>query len=201
MTTLMQHTTRATKTASPRKPRVAHGTKEESNSLVRLLGVLDLFTPSAPAWSTDALIQSLGKSRSNGYRYIKALSDVGLLAPVSNGHYVLGPRIVELDRQIRQCDPLYNAAGPSDEATGIREPAFRTALCAIQRFGPLRPRGAHAGQPTYPLYSRTDSPSVSGGRVENNPALFAPVPIAQLVHETRQDHRNLGSGIRLGVVP
>ena len=65
---------------------------------MRLLGLLDLFSPAAPAWSTEALIQSLGMSRSNGYRYIKALSDVGLMAPVSNGHYILGPRIVELDR-------------------------------------------------------------------------------------------------------
>ena len=91
-------------------PAPAQRDDEGSKSLVRLLGLLDLFTPAAPAWSTHALIQSLGSSRSTGYRYVKALTDVGLLAPVSNGHYILGPRIVELDRQIRQCDPLYNAA-------------------------------------------------------------------------------------------
>src|SRR5688572_12073091 len=105
----MQHTPRSSTKSSRRRPRPARRTKDGSNSLVRLLGVLDLFTPGSPAWSTDALIRSLDMSRSNGYRYIKALSDVGLIAPVSDGHYVLGPRIVELDRQIRQCDPLYNA--------------------------------------------------------------------------------------------
>ena len=130
MTTLMQHTTKAIRASSPRKPRAARRTKDGSNSLVRLLGVLDLFTPSAPAWSTDALIQSLGKSRSNGYRYIKALSDVGLLAPVSDGHYVLGPRIVELDRQIRQCDPLYNAAGPAMKRL-VSASHHSALLCAL----------------------------------------------------------------------
>src|SRR5258706_7932684 len=83
-----------------------------SNSLARTVGLLNLFTPAAPMWSTDDLIQSHGMSRSSGYRYIKALADVGLIAPVSNGYYILGPRIVELDRQIRQCDPVYIAGGP-----------------------------------------------------------------------------------------
>ena len=193
----MPHATKTSKTSSTRKPRATRRAKDGSNSLVRLLGVLDLFTPAAPAWSTDALIRSLGMSRSNGYRYIKALSDVGLIAPVSNGHYVLGPRIVELDRQIRQCDPLYNAAGPAMKRLGIGEPALRAALCAIQRLRPVRARRAYAGQPAYPLYSWSDAPFVPGCRVQDHPALSAPVPIAQLVHEARKDHRNVWSGIRL----
>lgn len=101
-----------------------------SNSLARLLGVLDLFTPAAPAWPTNALIKSLGMSRSTGYRYIKALADVRLLTPVSNGHYVLGPRIIELDRQIRQCDPLYNAAGPAMRWLYSKS-GYSVTLCAL----------------------------------------------------------------------
>ena len=124
----MPQTRRKRKT--PLKARAIRRTKDGSNSLVRLLGLLDLFTPAAPAWSTDSLIQSLGMSRSNGYRYIKALSDVGLLAPVADGHYVLGPRIVELDRQIRQCDPLYNAAGPAMKHL-VSESRHSALLCAL----------------------------------------------------------------------
>src|SRR5688572_12073093 len=126
----MQHTPRSSTKSSRRRPRPARRTKDGSNSLVRLLGVLDLFTPGAPAWSTDALIRSLDMSRSNGYRYIKALSDVGLIAPVSDGHYVLGPRIVELDRQIRQCDPLYNAAGPAMKRL-VSASQHSALLCAL----------------------------------------------------------------------
>ena len=124
---------RTTKVHSPlqvKNPRATQNSKGGSNSLVRLLGLLDLFSPAAPAWSTEALIQSLGMSRSNGYRYIKALSDVGLMAPVSNGHYILGPRIVELDRQIRQCDPLYNAAGPSIKRL-VADSGHSALLCAL----------------------------------------------------------------------
>ena len=77
-----------------------------------MLGLLDVFTREAPSWSADALIHAAGISRSTAYRYIRALSAAGLLSAVADGHYVLGPRITELDRQIRQCDPLYNAAGP-----------------------------------------------------------------------------------------
>ena len=130
MASSVRHAANAHSAKQPKKPRAARSTKDGSNSLVRLLGLLDLFTPGAPAWSTDGLIQSLAMSRSNGYRYIKALSDVGLLAPVSNGHYVLGPRIVELDRQIRQCDPLYNAAGPAMKRL-VAASRQSSLLCAL----------------------------------------------------------------------
>ncbi|MDR6858783.1 IclR family transcriptional regulator C-terminal domain-containing protein [Variovorax guangxiensis] len=97
-----------------------------SNSLVKLLDVLDLFTPAAPVWSSEELIRSQGLSRSTGYRYIKALSDAGLLAAVANGHYILGPRIIQLDHQIRQCDPLYISAD------GMLEPLVEATGCSAQ---------------------------------------------------------------------
>ncbi len=101
-----------------------------SNSLARTVGLLNLFTPTAPIWSTEAIIQSHGMSRSSGYRYIKALADVGLIAAVANGYYILGPRIVELDRQIRQCDPLYIAGGPVMKAL-VTETGHSALLCAL----------------------------------------------------------------------
>ncbi|MGF6700400.1 DNA-binding IclR family transcriptional regulator [Paraburkholderia sp. MM5496-R1] len=101
-----------------------------SNSLARTVGLLNLFTPTSPIWSTEALIQSHGMSRSSGYRYIKALADVGLIAAVSNGYYILGPRIVELDRQIRQCDPLYIAGGPVMKEL-VAETGHSALLCAL----------------------------------------------------------------------
>jgi DNA-binding IclR family transcriptional regulator len=100
------------------------------NSLARTVGLLNLFTPEAPMWSTDALIQSHGMSRSSGYRYIKALADVGLIAPVSNGYYILGPRIVELDLQIRQSDPLYIAGGPVMKSL-VEATNHSSLLCAL----------------------------------------------------------------------
>lgn len=80
---------------------------DQQNSLARMLGLLDLFTPSASVRPVSDLVNYLGTSRSTSYRYIKALHEAGLIEAVGNGHYVLGPRIVEFDRQIRMSDPLY----------------------------------------------------------------------------------------------
>jgi DNA-binding IclR family transcriptional regulator len=74
-----------------------------------MLGLLDAFTPEAPVRSAEELIARSGGSRSSGYRYIQTLQRAGLIAPVASGSYVLGPRILELDRQIRLCDPIFNA--------------------------------------------------------------------------------------------
>jgi DNA-binding IclR family transcriptional regulator len=116
------------KSGASRPYKVVRATSEDgpANSLVRLLDILSLFTPAAPAWSSEELIRSQGISRSSGYRYIKVLSDADLLAPVSDGHYILGPRILRLDHQIRQCDPLYLAAA------GLLEPLVAETGCSAQ---------------------------------------------------------------------
>lgn len=77
-----------------------------------MLGLLDLFTPAAPAWSTENLIRVSGTSRSTCYRYIKALQAAGLLTPVAGGSWMLGPRIIELDRTQRLCDPVAAGGDP-----------------------------------------------------------------------------------------
>lgn len=75
-----------------------------------MLNVLDLFSEAEPVWSTADIIEALETSRSTGYRYIKTLHDAGLLTTVRNGFYSLGPRIIEMDLQIRQTDPLLLAS-------------------------------------------------------------------------------------------
>ena len=82
------------------------------SSLEKMLTLLDVFTVAAPAWSTDDLIRFSGTSRSTCYRYIKVLQDAGLLTPVSGGAWMLGPRIIELDRTMRLCDPVAIGGGP-----------------------------------------------------------------------------------------
>lgn len=110
----------------PRKSAASATEAAPSNSLERLLDILNLFTSAAPAWSSEDLIRSLGVSRSTGYRYIKLLSDAGLVAAVSDGHYILGPRIIELDHQIRQCDPL------TLSSDGLLEPLVAETGCTAQ---------------------------------------------------------------------
>ena len=77
-----------------------------------MLALLDVFTPTAPAWSTEDLIRRAGTSRSTCYRYIKVLQDAGLLTPVAGGAWMLGPRVIELDRTMRLTDPVTIGGGP-----------------------------------------------------------------------------------------
>lgn len=112
-----------------------------------MLGILDLFTPKTPIWSTNDLIRALETSRSTAYRYIKALNTAGLISAVGNGYYVLGPRVVELDLQIRECDPLHLAGrGVLEqlvEATGLSAllcMLFRNSVLCIREYrAPLSP--------------------------------------------------------------
>lgn len=78
----------------------------------KMLQVLDLFTPDRPLWSVEEMQAHLGHSRSTLYRYLKCLSDAGLIAHMPRRGYSLGPRIIEMDRQIAMTDPLIQAARP-----------------------------------------------------------------------------------------
>lgn len=95
------------------------------SSSERVLGVLDLFTEMTPNWTVEGMAQELGLARTTAYRYAKTLTDAGFLLALNAGVYVLGPRIIEFDRQIRLNDPLLHVAPPlmdaiKDEAAGIQ---------------------------------------------------------------------------------
>lgn len=81
-----------------------------SASLAKMLSILELFTETEPVWSTAAILEALETSRSTGYRYIKTLHEAGLLNAVQSGQYTLGPRIIEMDLQMRLTDPLLLAS-------------------------------------------------------------------------------------------
>lgn len=78
----------------------------------RVFAILDLFTEENPIWQPDSINEVLGYSRPTGYRYVKELVEAGLLQKVSAGHYSLGGRIIALDYQLRQTDPVLFAADP-----------------------------------------------------------------------------------------
>ena len=79
-------------------------------SLGRMLKVLDTFTETAPIWTVDGIADSYGYTLATAYRYVAELCEAGLLTRVAQGAYALGPRIIELDRQMQRSDPLLNVA-------------------------------------------------------------------------------------------
>lgn len=133
--------------AARRSARPALDIERSSSSLTKMLAILDLFTLDTSIWSTNDLIHTLGTSRSTGYRYIKAMQSSGLLSAVGNGYHVLGPRIIELDLQIRICDPFHKAG------TGVLEQLVHftghsallcmlfqsSVLCIGEHLAPLSP--------------------------------------------------------------
>jgi DNA-binding IclR family transcriptional regulator len=77
-----------------------------------MIGLLDLFEGDANRWTVEQMHERLGYTRSTLYRYLKVLSDAELLSSLSDGGYVPGPRIVELDYEIRRRDLLILTSGP-----------------------------------------------------------------------------------------
>ncbi len=86
--------------------------RNADTSVGRVLGILDLFTPDMPVWTVETLVERLRLARATVYRYVRTLCDAGFLVPVPGAGYVLGPRFIEFDRNIRLADPLLQIAPP-----------------------------------------------------------------------------------------
>lgn len=88
----------------------------------RSLSVLKLFSLVKPVWTAEEVANELGVSMSTVYRYLLALEEIGLIATASTGKYILGPAIIQLDRQIQLTDPLLEAARPVMEKLIVYAP-------------------------------------------------------------------------------
>lgn len=77
-----------------------------------MLTILDLFSEKKPIWTAEEIINEFEFSVPTGYRYVKELSNAGLLSRVKGGSYVIGPKIIKLDRQVRISDPVIKIGKP-----------------------------------------------------------------------------------------
>ncbi|WP_171041459.1 IclR family transcriptional regulator [Sinomonas susongensis] len=138
----------------------ATATPDSAGSPAKMLQILDLFSEAEPVWSTADIIEALETSRSTGYRYIKTLNDAGLLTTVRNGYYSLGPRIIEMDLQIRLTDPLLLAShGVLEDLvdkighSSVLLTAFRdSVLCIGEARAPLSPANRFSRGQRRPLF-------------------------------------------------
>ena len=76
----------------------------------RLLSVLGLFTLEHPEWTVESAANELDLAVSTAYRYFRSLAKAGLIVAFAAGRYVLGPAIIQYDRQMRLSDPLTTTA-------------------------------------------------------------------------------------------
>ncbi len=143
----------------------SHQSGDGAASPARMLAILDIFTQDEPVWSTADIIEALEVSRSTGYRYIKTLNDFGLLTTVANGQYSLGPKIIEMDLQIRMTDPLLTASrGVLEELvdkmghSAILCTAFRdSVLCIAESRAPDSPVNRFSRGQRRPLFMGSSS--------------------------------------------
>ncbi len=82
------------------------------NSLERMIVILDLFEGERLEWTLEDMLARLGYTRSTLYRYLKVLTDTGLLTSLPDVGYTLGPRVAELDFSMRRRDPMISASRP-----------------------------------------------------------------------------------------
>jgi DNA-binding IclR family transcriptional regulator len=83
-----------------------------TNSLERVLAVLEVFTEERLEWTPEELMEHLGYSRPTLYRYLKTLKDAGLLTSMPNAGFTLGPKVVEMDYLLRKSDRLVGVSAP-----------------------------------------------------------------------------------------
>ncbi|MFT8242891.1 IclR family transcriptional regulator [Roseomonas sp. BN140053] len=116
-----------------------------------MLRILDVLGENSAPLGFDALHGRLGFTRSTLYRYLKILTDAGLVASSPEAGFSIGPRITELDYRMRQHDPLITASRPV-----MAELAQATAGIALlcRRYGDRvlcvhQERGTNAFRSTY----------------------------------------------------
>lgn len=166
----------------------------------RMLSVLDLFDLEHAEWSFDALYSRLGFSRSTLYRYLKTLTDAGLLTTFPGRGYTLGPRIIELDYQIVTTDPLIHVARPvmNELVAGYSGVSLlcrryrQKVLCVHQEVSTSQFRSTYERGKARPLLLGAASLAIL--------AHISPYQLAKLHQELPQDFAKAGLGDSLSQV-
>lgn len=189
------------------------------NSLEKMIGLLDLFDGPSMEWLPDAMAARLDLPRSTLYRYLKVLTDAGLLTSLPGVGYMLGPRVAELDLRMRLSDPLVIASRPVmiellQDVPGIALLCRRyrdRVLCVHQEQSVSTFRSHYERGRARPLVRGAASriilahmPQASIRRIyENDPASFAEAGLGEdlaSVRVTLKAIRHLGYDVTQGDV-
>lgn len=167
---------------------------EPANSLERMIGILDLFEGEAQQWTSEEMHARLGYARSTLYRYLKVLTDAGLLTSLPEVGYTLGPRIAELDYQIRTQDPLIRAAAPV-MAKLVREAPGIALLCRRYRDKVLCVHQEHGTKSIRSTYERGRARPLLRGAASRIILAHLPAPrIARLFEAQPEEFVAAGLG-------
>lgn len=102
------------------------------SSLDKMLEVLDLFNENRTAVMAEQVAEELQVSRATAYRYLMTLTRSGLLSPGAGSSWVLGGRVIILDRLMRMSDPLLSEARA---VIAVMEGQFNGVLLICSFYG------------------------------------------------------------------
>ena len=155
----------------------------------RTLNILSLLTLERSIWSAENIAAQMGVSISSAYRSIARLEALGFLSAAKPGQYVLGPAIIQYDRQIQLTDPLLSASRQVMEQLAAFAPpgsvvllcrAFgETVLCVHQVQG--------AGPPGRASYERGRPMPLFRGAASKIILAYAPTRILKRLYEQHRD--------------
>ena len=140
----------------------------------RMLRVLDVVEAGPASMSFEQVHDALGYTRSTLYRYLKTLTDAGLLTSLGDVGYALGPRIAELDCAMRDRDALIGAARPVMAELARSVPGHRAAVPPLPRPGAVRAPGTGRGAVRQRLRAGPGAAAAAGGGVTHHPGPPAP---------------------------
>lgn len=128
-------------------------------SAERVLRLLNLFSEARPEWTVDEMMCELDYSRPTLYRYVKALKEMGFLAPNGPHGWTLGPRVVEMDFLMRKSDRLLSEGAVALQALAKVHPATallvrwygNKLLCVAAEVSAPNPRSSYPRGRPMPL--------------------------------------------------
>ncbi|MDP9083193.1 MAG: helix-turn-helix domain-containing protein [Pseudomonadota bacterium] len=149
--------------------------------------LLGLFSLDQPAWTVEQIAPKLGVAVSSAYRLVGRLGKAGLVDAITPGRYVLGPAIIQLDRQIQLTDPLVHAAGPvMDYLVGFAPEGSTILLCRAFRDAVLCVHQVSRGLRAAPLsYERGRPRPLFRGATSKAILAFMPRRVLKRLYGTR----------------
>jgi DNA-binding IclR family transcriptional regulator len=165
-----------------------------TNSLERVLAVLEVFSEERLEWMPEELMQELGYSRPTLYRYLKTLKDAGFLMSTRNSGVTLGPKIVEMDYLARRSDVLVLHGLPYlKELTG----AYSCTAMLLRWYGNKILCVASESSTKNPVssYPRGRPMPLGRGAIARSIMAFLPRPrLLPLIERNLDDLRSVGLG-------
>jgi DNA-binding IclR family transcriptional regulator len=165
-----------------------------TNTLERVLAVLEVFSEDRLEWMPEDLMEELGYSRPTLYRYLKTLKDAGFLMSTRNSSVTLGPKVVEMDFLMRKSDALVTRGMPHLKELTTLYPCTalllrwygNKILCVASESSAKNPTSS---------YPRGRPMPIGRGAIARSIMAFLPKPrLMPLIERNLDDLRSVGLG-------